>query len=335
VIGPAESAQPNRLVTEAKMIPLSRRTFLASSALAATALTSRGLAHITQPADAPAGTPANPPRPKRTLRKAVMYGMISPGSSIEEKFRILKDTGFEGVEMDSPTKLRMEDIAAAAAKTGITVHGLVNSEHWRIPLNAPDELAQTRAVEALETCLRDAGTLKCSSILLVPGIVRDGLPYDECWKLTQKNIRRLIPLAKQLNVRIAIENVWNHFILSPLEAARYIDEFNDPIIAWHFDIGNVINFGWPDQWIRILGTRIVKLHIKDFSRKQRDAKGLWEGFKVELGEGDAGWPAVMKALDDTGYSTAPEGNWATAEIAGGDERRLRTIADQMDKLFAL
>jgi hexulose-6-phosphate isomerase len=302
---------------------LSRRSFLATSALAAAALSTRGLA---QPESS---------GPGRTLRKAVMYGMIGPGRSIEDKFKVIHDCGFEGVEMDSPTSLRMEDITEAAAKTGITVHGLVNSEHWRIPLNAPDEQAQDRAIKALETCLRDAGTLKCSSILLVPGIVRDGLPYDECWRLTQKNIRRLIPLARDLNVKIAIENVWNGFLLSPLEAARYVDEFDDPAVAFHFDIGNVINFGWPDQWVRILGQRIAKLHIKDFSRKKRDEKGLWEGFRVELGEGDANWPAVMKALDQIGYSTAPAGNWATAEVGGGDETRLRTISDQMDKLFAM
>jgi L-ribulose-5-phosphate 3-epimerase len=301
----------------------SRRAFLAASAGAAMALSLRGRAEPDEP------------KAPRTLRKAVMYGMIAGGSTIEDKFRILRDSGFEGVEMDSPTSLNMADIGAAAEKTGIKVHGLVNSEHWKVPLNAPDEAAQDLAVQSLETCLRDAKTLGSSSILLVPGIVRAGLPYDECWRLTQKNIRRVLPLAKECDVRIGIENVWNHFIMSPLEAARYVDEFNNPLVAWHFDIGNVINYGWPDQWVRTLGKRIVKLHIKDFSRKKRDKDGLWEGFKVELGEGDAGWPAVMKALDEVGYSTAPEGNWATAEVAGGDHRRLRIISEQMDKLFAM
>ncbi len=304
-------------------VPLSRRSFLAASALAAAAVVAR-----VQPAESTV-------KPKRTLRKAVMYGMIGAGASIEDKFKILKGTGFEGVEMDSPTNLSMDDIAAAAAKTGITVHGLVNSEHWRTPLNAPDQAAQDHAVAALETCLKDAGRLKCTSILLVPGIVRENLAYDECWRLTQKNIRRVLPLAKDLNVKIGIENVWNQFIMSPMEAARFVDEFDDPMVAWHFDIGNVINFGWPDQWVKVLGKRVCKLHIKDFSRQKRDKQGLWEGFKVELGEGDARWPAVMKALDDSGYSTAAGGNWATSEVGGGDEKRLRTVSDQMDKLFAL
>lgn len=279
--------------------------------------------------------PIESSKPKRTLRKAVMFGMIGAGKTVEDKFRVLKDCGFAGVEMDSPTKLSMDEIAAAAEKTGIVVHGLVDSEHWRTPLNAPDEAAQDRAVAALETCLRDAGRLKCSSILLVPGIVNKDLSYDECWRLTQKNIRRVLALAKSLNVKIGIENVWNQFLVSPMEAARYVDEFNDPMVAWHFDIGNVINYGWPDQWVKILGKRTCKLHIKDFSRSKRDKEGLWEGFKVELGEGDAGWAAVMKSLDEVGYSTDPKGNWATAEVGGGDEKRLKVVSEQMDRLFAM
>jgi hexulose-6-phosphate isomerase len=173
-----------------------------------------------------------------------------------------------------------------------------------------------------------------TSVLLVPGVVNKSLAYDECWRLSQLNIRKALPLAHECGVKIGIENVWNSFIMSPLEAARYVDEFNDPMVGWHFDIGNVINYGWPEQWIRILGKRIVKLHIKDFSRKKRDDLGLWKGFDVELGEGDAGWPAVMKALDEIGYSTDPKGNWATAEVGGGDAARLRRISDQMDKIFA-
>jgi hexulose-6-phosphate isomerase len=304
-------------------MPLSRRDFLAvSAATAAAAL----LARAGQPSDA---------APKRTLRKAVMYGMIGAGTTIEDKFNILKDNGFSGVEMDSPTSLSVDEIAAAQDKTGIKVHGLVDSAHWKYYLNAPDQAAQDEGVKALETALRDGKRLGCVSILLVPGLVNEKMSYDDCWKLTQKNIRRVLPLAKECNCKIAIENVWNNFIMSPLEAARYVDEFNDPIIAWHFDIGNVINYGWPDQWVKVLGKRIAKLHIKDFSRKKRNDQGLWKGFEVELGEGDAGWAAVMKALDETGYSTAPEGNWATAEVGGGDEKRLKTISEQMDKLFSM
>ncbi|MFN0133475.1 MAG: sugar phosphate isomerase/epimerase family protein [Phycisphaerales bacterium] len=305
-----------------------RREFLAAASLATIATT----LHVRVAAQPPTMATSHP---KRTLRKAVMYGMIGVEGKVFDKFSAIRDAGFEGVEMDSPSSIPGDEILAAQERTGIKVHGLVDSKHWAIPLNVPDEMAQAEAVAALETCLRDAKRFGSTSILLVPGVVNAGLPYDECWRLSLANIRKAMPLARELGVTIAIENVWNNFITSPLEAERYLDELNDPLAAWHFDIGNVINFGWPEQWIRILGKRIVKLHIKDFSRKKRDAEGLWKGFGVELGEGDAGWPAVMRALDEVGYSTATPGNWATAEVGGGDAKRLKQVSEQMDRLFAM
>jgi len=173
------------------------------------------------------------------------------------------------------------------------------------------------------------------SVLLVPAVVNAELPYDEAWTRSLAAIREVLPLAAELKVTIAIENVWNQFLESPLEAVRYVDELASPWAAFHFDIGNVVNYGWPEQWVRILGKRIVKLHIKDYSRKLRNDQGLWKGFDVELGEGDANYAAVMKALDETGFSTAAGGNWATAEVRGGDRKRLQQIAGQMDRLFAL
>ncbi len=288
-----------------------------------------------QPApDAPGATPppGTPPTP-RTLRKAAMIGMVGEGETLLDRFKLLRDCGFEGVEADSPTTIPRDELLAAQAKSGLVIHGLVNSAHWSRPLNHPGDAIRAEAVAALETCLRDAHALGSTSILLVPGVVNKDLPYDECYRVSQERIRAALPLAEELGVTIAVENVWNGFLLSPLEAARYVDELNHPRLKFHFDIGNVINLGRPDQWVRILGRRIAKLHVKDFSLKKRDAEGLWKGFNVELGEGDADWPRVMRALDDTGYSTATPGNWATAEVRGGGRDRLRQVAEQMDKLF--
>jgi hexulose-6-phosphate isomerase len=274
-------------------------------------------------------------RVKRTLRKAVMIGMVAEGKTLAEKCAIVREAGFEGMEIDSPTELDLDELKAGADKAGLVLHGAVNSTHWSVPLNVPDEAASAKALGSLETCLRDAKKVGASSILLVPGVVNADLAYDECWRRSVEVIRRAMPLAKELGVVIAIENVWNGFLLSPLEAARYVDEFGDPIVRWHFDIGNVINFGWPEQWVKVLGSRIVKIHIKDFSRKKRDNEGLWKGFAVEVGEGDAGWARVMAALDACGYSTAAGGNWATAEVRGGDLARLRRIREQMDTVLAM
>lgn len=315
---------------------MNRREFLATTAAAVAG----GAIAAAQPATtkpAPgAASDAKPARAKRTLKKAVMIGMVQEGSTFEDKLKILKDAGFQGVEGDSPDHpWTVDEMKAAQEKVGLKVHGLVDSQHWRVYLNAPDQKAQDEAVRALETCLREGQKLGCTSILLVPGVVNSKLRYDDCWKLSQQNIRRVLPLAKETGVKIAVENVWNGFIMSPMEAARYVDELNDPMVGWHFDIGNVINFGWPDQWVRILGKRLLKLHIKDFSRKKRDEEGLWKGFGVELGQGDAGWASVMAALDEVGYSTDPAGNWATAEVGGGDAKRLKQVSEQMDALFAM
>ncbi|MCC6676148.1 MAG: sugar phosphate isomerase/epimerase [Phycisphaerales bacterium] len=307
-----------------------RRFILTAAAAVAAADASRSLAR--QPVAAPA---APAPGSKRTLRKAVMIGMVGEGNSLLERFQILRDCGFEGVEMDSPSPVKHDEILSAQEKTGLKVHGLVDSVHWKFHLNNPDAAVRAEGFKALETALRDGKTFGSTSILLVPGVVNKDQPYDAAYRLTQEEIRRAIPLAEACGVKIAVENVWNNFLLSPLEAARYVDDFQSPWIGFHFDIGNVINYGFPAQWIRILGPRILKLHIKDFSRKKRDDEGLWKGFSVELGDGDAQWADVMKALDEVGYSTAPGRNWATAEVGGGDRKRLQQISEQMDRLFAM
>jgi L-ribulose-5-phosphate 3-epimerase len=279
-----------------------------------------------------AASPATPsPGARRPFKKAVMYGMIGEGKTVTEKFRILKDCGFDGVEMDSPTGLNRDDIKRASEETGILIEGEVDSAHWRETLTHNDPKMREAGVRALETALRDCAFLGGTSVLLVPGVVDMSVPYDAAYQRSQENIRRVIPLARELGVKIAVENVWNHFLLSPLEAARFIDEFDAPdVMRWHFDIGNIIAFGWPEQWIRILGKRIVKLHIKEYSRTKQNKEGMAKGFDVELLEGDNDWPAVMKALDEVGYNT-----WACAEVGGGGRQRLKTIAGKMDRILAM
>jgi L-ribulose-5-phosphate 3-epimerase len=178
--------------------------------------------------------------------------------------------------------------------------------------------------------LRDAKRYGATSVLLVPGVVNDQVSYADAYTRSQVEIRKAIPLAEELGMKIAIENVWNHFLLSPLEAARYVDEFQSPAVGWHFDVGNIIISGWPEQWIRILGKRIQKFHIKEFSRKLANEKGLWEGFNVKLLEGDDNWPAVMKAVDEIGYS-----GWAMTEQGGGDSPAgLRDLVQRFDKILS-
>jgi L-ribulose-5-phosphate 3-epimerase len=140
-----------------------------------------------------------------------------------------------------------------------------------------------------------------------------------------------LPYAEQQGIKLLVENVWNNFLLSPLEMARFVDEFDSPAIGCYFDIGNVVRFGWPEHWIRILGPRIVKLDIKEYSREKQLNEGLWKGFDVEIGEGDCNWPAVRAALADIDYTSG----WATAEVPGGDRKRLADIARRMDDVLQL
>lgn len=295
------------------MVTVTRRTFLASTGAVMAAATLGG---------------AGPQTPGR-IRKAVKFGMIDVDLSVEGKFRLLQELGFDGVEMPSPADLDIDEVRAAAALTGITVHGVVDAVHWKSPLSDPDPVVRARGRHALEGALRDCRRYGGDTVLLVPAVVNRRVSYADAWTRSQQEIRVVLPLAKQLGVRIAIENVWNNFLLSPLEAARYIDSFQSPWIGWYFDVGNVVRYGWPDQWIRTLGKRVLKLDIKEYSRSKRDNEGLWKGFNVEIGDGDCDWPAVMAALRAIEYR-----GWATAEVAGGDADRLRDIAGRMDSVLA-
>lgn len=262
-------------------------------------------------------------------RKAVKYGMIDVEGSMLEKFKLLKELGFDGVEMDSPNSFDRDEVLRARDESGLPIHGVVDSVHWKKPFSSPDAAVRAEGVKALETALRDAKAYGASTVLVVPAVVNKETFYGDAYKRSQEEIRKCLPLAEQTGIKIAFENVWNNFLLSPLEAARYVDEFESPMVGWYFDVGNVIRSGWPEHWIRALGKRIVKIDVKEYSREKRDKQGLWAGFKVELLEGDCDWPAVMKSLRDVGYS-----GWFTAEIPGGGRDRLTDIAGRMDRILA-
>ena len=174
----------------------------------------------------------------------------------------------------------------------------------------------------MENAMRCANAIEASTVLLVPGIVTEEVGYADAYKRSQDNIRKLLPAARELNVIIAIENVWNKFLLSPLEFARYIDEFESPSVRAYFDVGNVIINGYSQDWIRTLGKRIVKLDVKDFKR---------DGYKwTNLLDGDVNWRQVRRALDEIGYA-----GFMTAELNGGDEAYLAEVAKRMDRIIAM
>jgi len=247
----------------------------------------------------------------RDLKISIMWGTIGTGETIMEKFEISKKAGFDGIQVSS--HLDRKKVLEASKVTEVDISGVVGSKHWEFPLSSPDKEVRKKGVEALRVCLEDAHTYGCDTVLFVPGKVNKTASYDQCWNHSIKEIKKVIPLAEKLKVTIAIENVWNNFLLSPIEANYYLDQFKSPYLKFYFDCGNILMYGWPEQWIKILGDRIARVHIKEFSNKVANKQGKWAGFKSKLGEGDVNWPAVMKALDDIRYT-----GWVTLEQGGGD-----------------
>ena len=268
------------------------------------------------------------PAPKRSIKKAIMFATVGVKGSVMEKMKAVKEAGFEGVEPMS--HMDQDDVVKALEATGLQAASVCCATHWNDTLTHPSENIRNRGVEGLKQALKDAKRYGAGSVLLVPGVVNKEVSYSDAWTRSVAQIRKAIPLAEELQVRISIENVWNNFLLSPLEAARFVDELNSPWVGWHFDIGNVIHYGWPEQWVQILGKRINRLHIKEFSRKIADKQGRYAGFGAKFLEGDNDWPSVMKALDAVGYQ-----GWGIAEQGGGDSPEgLKDLAQRMDKIFA-
>jgi hexulose-6-phosphate isomerase len=262
---------------------------------------------------------------RRRLRKAVKYGMIKvPGASIEDKFALVKSLGFEGVEFDSPSDIDRQEAASARDKTGIKIHGVIDSVHWRIRLSDPDPAVRAKGVEALRTAIDDAKFYGADTVLLVPGKVTnpDTENYEQCYARSQAEVRKVIPQAQEADVKIGIEVVWNDFITKPEQLIEYVDDFQTPTVGAYFDCSNMLKYGVPSAtWIRQLGKRMIKFDFKGYSHRNQ-----W----VAIGEGDEDWPEILKALDEVGYD-----GWATSEVAGGGEKELRDIAERMNRVLGL
>lgn len=264
------------------------------------------------------------------LKKSLKIGMANVGDTLLEKFQILKDLGFDGIELDSPSNLDWREVLRAKAETGLEIPGVVCSTHWGKPLSAADEATRRAGIEGVETALRDCRLFGGTTVLLVPGTCANGAAtYEEAWQRSTEAIKELIPLAAELKVRIAFENVWNEFITDADEAVKYVDQFESPWVGWYFDTGNIVRYGSPPEWVRKLGSRTIKLDIKDYSRALMEKDGPWAGFKCKIGDPESSveWAETMKALDEVGYR-----GWGSAEVSGGGKERLAEISRRMDEV---
>ena len=288
---------------------MNRREFVTTGIAAAA-----GIAYPTAAADRP--------------KKSVMFSMLPGSLSLEERFKLAKAVGFEGVEC-SPvgSEKAATDLRRAAESAGIPIQSIIFGG-WDAPLSDPNPAVIAKGLANTKSAMQDAKWMGADNILLVPAVVNAKVRYVEAYERSQKNVRSLIPFAEKLNIMICCEEVWNNFLLSPMEFAHYIDSFKHPLVQAYFDVGNVVTFGWPEDWIRTLGKRIHKVHLKDY----KGGPGLFGGNKgsfVNLREGSINWPEVRKAFAEIGYT-----GFMTTELGGGGEAYLRDVSSRVDKILA-
>jgi len=253
-----------------------------------------------------------------------MLNELLKKGSVEDAFKTARDCGFHGVEAyTTADKKKVDELRAASDRAGFKIHSIMNQAHWQHPLSSDDAATVQKSIDGMVTSLHNAHDLGADTVLLVPAVVNPQTRYLDAYRRSQRRIRELLPQAEELGVAIAVEEVWNKFLLSPIEFARYVDEFNTPHVQAYFDVGNVVLYGYPQDWIRTLAERIKKVHIKDF--KVEGSGWKW----TNLYDGAVDWPEVRKAFDEIGYT-----GWFTAELGGGDADYLRDVAKRMDRIIA-
>ena len=253
--------------------------------------------------------------------------MLPKELSYTDRFKLARDVGFEGVEAQTAAEPKEADaIKEASVKSGLRVHSVMNMDHWKFPLSSDQPEEVSRSVAGMETSLRNAKLWGADAVLLVPAVVNPKTSYRDAYTRSQKVIReRILPLAQELRVIVAVEEVWNKFLLSPVEFARYVDEFKSPWVRAYFDVGNVVFYGYPQDWIRTLGKRIVKMHLKDFMVDRGSGRFYWKN----IGEGEIDWPEVRRAMAEVAYE-----GYTTTEINGGDAAYLKDVVARLDRFYA-
>ena len=265
------------------------------------------------------------PRNSGRILKTCKWGMIEGCTkTVLEKFRLCKEVGFDGIELIHPLGADVTEVLAASRETQMPVHGLVNIQgNRKAHIASPDEATREKGRELLEQSVRFCHACGGSTVLLVPGKV--GGPnetHEDVWKRSIVQIRKVLPVASKLGVRICVETVWNKFCEKPEQMRDYVDEVNSPWFGVWFDIGNMRKFGPSENWVRVLGTRIVQIDVKGWSKKN--------GFKSKIGDDDINWPAVCDALAAVNYC-----GWAAAEVPGGDRKWLTDVSKRMDRVLEI
>lgn len=293
---------------------MNRRHFLTTSAFSAAALTLPSYGAEAQKYVIPDG------KIKLSLKIGMARGL---GSTPEEIFSVVKELGYDGIELNSPGGLNKQACLEASKKLNFPIHGVVDSRHWKVKLSDPSAEIREKALGDLTQAINDASLVGGSAVLIVPAVVGKKTTSQEAWDRSIETISKALPLAESKKIHILIENVWNKFLYdhggdnkqSADQLAKYIDAFKSPWVGSYFDIGNHQKYGNPAEWIRTLDKRIIKLDVKDWGTKA--------GFS-KIGAGDVNWEQVRHALLDIDYS-----GWATAEVRGGNKERCAEVLQNM------
>ena len=259
------------------------------------------------------------------MKKGICIGSL-PGNSTEDRFKLAKEAGFDGVEigtLDNDTdRLQTKEIAT---QHQLEVFSVMNSKHWACPMSDADDAVRAESRDGMLDSIATATVVGADAVLLVPAVVNEATHYEAAYERSQTEIRKLVPVAAEKGITIALENVWNKFLLSPMEFSQYLDEFESETITAYFDVGNIVLYGYPQHWVRSLGSRISKVHVKGFNANESRFTYLIEDCTID-------WNAVMAAFEEIGYD-----DYMTAELpVDGDnpEGRVHSISDDMDRIIA-
>ena len=276
------------------------------------------------------------------MKKSVNLWILPGNIKFEDGLKMIKDAGFEAVEVNTSEEggiLNLnckEDEAKKVSeiirKNGLEIASLLVGQFWKYPLSSSNSEIRKKGEELLEKGIKIANWLGTDAILVVPGVVAslsgDGeiVNYDIAYKNSQESIKKYVELAEKNNVYICVENVWNKFLLSPLEMKRFVEEIGSEYVKVYFDVGNILIIGFPEMWIRILGKLIKRIHLKDFKLSIGNINGF-----CDLLEGDVNWPEVIKALKEIGYDS-----YLTAELGPYKhypETKIYNTSLAMDKIL--
>lgn len=279
------------------------------------------------------------------MRKGINIWSFDGSKTFYEKIDIAKKAGFEGVELSldmtgevslESTEKDLKEVKKNIEDKGLELYSLATGMFWDFPITSNDPAKAQKAKEIVKKQIESAAILGCSSILVIPGLVNadfiDGcevIEYDVAYDRSLKAISELGEIAKQYKVNMGLENVWNKFLVSPIELRDFIDKIDNPYVGSYLDIGNVLFNGYPEHWVKILGSRIKAVHFKDYRR----AAGGLHGF-VDLLAGDVDYPAVVKALNDIGYKGWVSGEMIPCYNNYSDQIIYNTSAS-MDRIIAM